>query len=555
MINLLTKYVSALAVLVMVYSPALPAQTPFKADSLQALQWLEKAVQLEDNEHRYEEAIAQYSKCLPVFKSCGDQVNYFKAKIGIAYSYSENGQHEKALTYIHETIAEIEALPAGKIPIMKLGDAWLAKGNIHYGDPLEMDQAIEGFKKAMTVYQRMGDEEEKEKEKRIASAFNNLGSINLKAQKYPQALSYIDQALALKKKSYGPTHPTTLSTMGVQAEIWLEMGYLNKSIELQKELVDISKAANDQKGLARSYRNISQTYQRKKDFKTAEEYIRMAIDIFEKYDSQNLQKRAYCEYQMGNVLKAAGRYEEAIFWFEQSNKKHNKVNGIPNIHTATSTEEIALVYTLLKDFDTALKTYQQVGEMFAQTLPEQHYLYAELWFNMGKCYFEKGDIEKADRMYTKAYKLAKTIVPKGSYDRAQSCYYLSTTTKDIDKALALCQEGLENVSTDFTPGNLFDNPSFENIFQEQTGLTILQQKITLLQRAYSKTGDKKFLERALETIQVANRLVDLLRESFYTESAKNYLAEKARSIYEAGTEVAWVHGKLQKPCITGRTTG
>lgn len=544
MITFLNKYLGALFVVALVYCPVLRAQSPVKADSLQAIQWLEKAGVLEDDEHQYEAAIALYQKCLPVFKGCGDLVSYFKSKIGIAYSYFESGQHEKALSHIHETITEIESLPAGKIPITKLGDAWLAKGNIHYGAPLEVEQAIASYEKAMTTYQRLPDDEQG-KEKKIASVFNNLGSTNLKAQKYPQALGYIDQALALKKKTLGPTHPSTLSTMGVQAEIWLEMGYLNKSIELQKALVELSKAANDQKGLARSYRNISQTYQRKKDFKTAEEYIRMAIDIFEKYDSQNLEKRAYCEYQMGNVLKAAGRYEEAIFWFKTANEKHNKVHGIPNIHTATSTEEIALVYTLLKNYEAALKTYDQVGQMFGQTLPREHHLYVELWFNMGACYFEKGDEKAAEKFYLKAYNLAKKILPEKSYDRAQSCYYLATITEDTNKALALCKEGLQAVSTDFSANNLFDNPPFENIFQEQAGLRLFQQKIFLLERAFDESGDKEYLEKALETIQVANHLIDLLRQSFFTESAKNYLAEKARGIYEAGVEVVFRLQEIQ----------
>ncbi len=520
------------------------AQPITKTDSLLAIAWLEKAVVLEDDEHQYEDAIALYRKCLPVFKSCGDQVGYFKAKIGIAYSYFENGQHEMALSQIHETIIEIEALPSGKIPIMKLGDAWLAKGNIHYGAPLEVELAIANYEKALTVFHRLSDDDVG-KEKRIAAVFNNLGSIHLKAQKFPKALEYINQALDLKKKVLGPAHSSTLSTMGVQAEIWLEMGYLNKSVELQRELVEISKAADDQKGLARSYRNISQTYQRKKDFKTAEEYIRMAIDIFEKYDSQNLQKRAYCEYQMGNVLKAAGRYEEAIFWFETANEKHNKAHGIPNVHTATTTEEIAMVYTYLENYDMALKIYQQVWDLFDKILPKDHHLYAELWFNLGACYIEKGELEEADKMYSKAYMLAKNVMPEGSYDRAQSCYYLATTTKDINSALSLCQEGLQGVSTGFSAKNLFDNPPIENIFQEQTGLRLFQQKITLLERAFDESGDKKYLDRALETTEVASSLVDLLRQSFFTESAKNYLAENARNIYEAGVRVAFHLQEIQ----------
>ncbi len=514
------------------------------ADSLQGIKWLERAVVLEDVEHRCDEAIVLYRKCLPIFQKCGYMEGYFKAKIGIAYSYSESGRPDEAKSQIIATIKEMEAMPAQKVPTMKLGDAWLAKGNIHYTQ-FEFEPAVAGFEKALAIYQQLPDSYEK-KEKVQAYAYNNLASINLKAQNFPDALEYVGKALELKKIALGPTHPSTLSTMGVQAEIWLEMGYLNKALELQNGIVDITKKANDLSGLARSYRNISEIYQRKKDFRTAEEYIHMAIELYGDAEGQTLQKIAFCEFQLGNVMKESKRYSDAISWYKKSNKKHDVTAGIPNVHTASSLRNVAACYVEMGQYDIALKIYKEVWGLFDKTLTKNHHLYAKLWMSMGDLYFEKGEAAAAEKMYTQAYLLAKKEMPDISNDRAMACYHLATITDDTKKALSLCQEGMQCVSTDFIPVDIFIDPSPENILQEQTGLRLFQLKIELLQRAFAESGDRKYLEKALQTIQKSSSLVDLLRQSFFTESAKSYLAENARNIYETGVEIAFLLNEIQE---------
>ena len=51
--------------------------------------------------------------------------------------------------------------------------------------------------------------------------------------------------------------------------------------------------------------------------------------------------------------------------------------------------------------------------------------------------------------------------------------------------------------------------------------------------------DSEDLELALNTYQAASGLVDFSRQSFFTESAKLFLAKEARAIYEEGTAVAF----------------
>ena len=46
-------------------------------------------------------------------------------------------------------------------------------------------------------------------------------------------------------------------------------------------LLEVEKSDNEVEGIADCYHEISKIYQRKKDFKTAEEYARKAVSIYD----------------------------------------------------------------------------------------------------------------------------------------------------------------------------------------------------------------------------------------------------------------------------------
>ncbi len=508
------------------------------ADSLAGMELLKKAGDL-DSEGRYSEAIQLYQQSLPLFARCGYQKGYFTAKISIAYDHFDQSHYQQAKAYINETIEEITALAAGKAPLMKLGDAWLAKGNIHDG-LYEIGPAIASFEAALRHYRQLPDKKDEPREKFMAFAHNNLGSIYLKARNFPKALEHTQTAWDLKKKTIGPTAQSTLNTIRIKAEIWLQMGLLNKALELQNEVLKIEKADKDLDGVAHCYREISKVYQQKRDYKTAEEYIRLAIDIYTETDAQQLTKMAVCEHQLGNVLKDGGRYAESIPWFESALKKHNTANGgQPNHESGIATMNIGKAHTYLKNYPKALDYYRRTWGIFKKCLDDTHPRYIELWLSMGDCYLEKGDRAAAHDLFQRAYFLAKKELPEQTYDRAKVCHALASTTPNTQQALAFCQEGLQEISTDFCAVGLFYNPAIEGLFHDYGGLILFQRKIMLLERAYHETCDPAYLHHALETARTASAMTDLVRQSFFTESAKKYLAVEARKIYEAGVSVAF----------------
>lgn len=497
---------------------------------------LESAVAL-DKEGRYFEAIPVYEKSLPLFKNGKHWYFYFKARIGIAYDYLDGNKYQDAKQYIDQVIAEFESIPISETPFAKYGDAWLCKGNIH-NVLFEFQPAISSFEKALAAYQSLPDDDEM-KDKGSTFAYNNLGSVNLKARNFSKALEYLTHALEYKKKVFGPAHQRTLNSMYLISETWSQMGFLNKALELQKEILEVEKSDGEEDGIAHCYREMSKIYQHKKDFKTAEEYIRRAIDFYENSTARTLYKTAICEHQMGNVLKDGGQYEASIPWFEKAIEKHNKIHGGKNYDSGLSIMNIGKALAYMEHFEEALDVYQKATENFKSSVSNDNPRYVELWTSMGVCNFQKGDKEEAHRHFSKSYHLAKNVMPERTYDRAQACYHLSKTTESIEQSLALCQEGLFEVSADFSAQDLFDNPSIESIFHEQVALILFEQKINLLIKGYEKNNDINYLKKGLETVDVASKLVDLVRQSFYTESAKTDLAAEARKIYEAGTIITF----------------
>ena len=522
--------------LLLLFCGEMSAQSQLQSDSLRGVRLMEEAAAL-DKEGRYQEAISIYENSLIYFEKCRCWFQYFRAKIGIAYDYLDGNHYHEAKNYIAATITEFDKVPAAEVPLSKLGDAWLCKGNIH-NYLFEFEPAIASFEKALEAYQSLPDNDEM-KDKGATFAYNNLGSVNLKSRNFSNALEYLTLALETKKKVFGPTHQRTLNSMYLLSETWSQMGFLNKALEMLSQILEIEKAAGEADGIAHCYREISKVYQHKKDFKTAEEYIRRAIDFYQNTTARTVYKTAICEHQMGNVLMDGGRYAESIPWFEKANAKHLQIHGGLNFDSGLSTMNIGTAHTFMDNYAEGLKYYQEAKKMFKASVSDDNPRYVELWLVMGICLNEKDDRDAAHELFSKAYDLAKAKIPERTYDRAQACYHLASTTENTEQALALCQEGLQEVSTDFVSQNLFDNPSPQSIFHEQAALPQFQQKIYFLEKLFDETNELVYLEKALTSAQVASELVDLLRQSFYNESAKTELAAEARKIYEAGVRLAF----------------
>lgn len=491
-------------------------------------------------EYEPKKCIPIYQELAPQFEKKQDWIYYYKCLIETAWALDFGGNNSQALQAIKATIQDYYTRQPTNYYQGKLADAFFVNGII-LSSADQFDEAISSFKKAYESYALLeeGDAGFEAKEKRFSFCFNNISKEYIGKRDFSKALDYLEKAIAIKVKILGTTHKSTLRSIRSKGEIYIELGYFNQALDILEQVLVEFEKANEAEEIAKTQRGISLIYQRKKDFTTAEEYIRKSISIYDTLGAQSLNNKVYSLHQMGNVMKDGGRYEESINWFEQSIVLKNKISGSPNYDACFSTLNIGKAYAHLGKYEKSLAIYQQASDMFDQVLDKKHPKYVELWLSMGNCYLEDGQVEKAHQFFEQSYKLAKEKTPEKSFDRVLSCLNLARTTQDLDKALLLCQEGFWEVSSDFEDKDVTENPHPETVFSEFYMLRLLEEKATIFQKKHQQTQDKEELSLALATYQAASDLVDYARQSFFTESAKQFLAKHARNVYENGTAVAF----------------
>jgi CHAT domain-containing protein/Tfp pilus assembly protein PilF len=519
----------------------------------------DKALQKYENEPR--KCIPIYEALIPEFEKKQDWIYYYKALIEVAWATDFGGNNSEGLQKIEATIKDYQSRELNNYYRKKLADAIFTKGIILANNG-RFDEAISSYQMAYDHYDLLekGDVGFADKKKRGAFCLNNISKQYMDKREYTKALEFIEKAIVLKKDALGAKNKSTLRSIRSRGEIFIELGYFNQALEILDQVTDEFESENHAEELAKTQRSISRIYQRKKDFTTAEEYIRKSISIYDTLGPQNLNNKVYSLHQMGNVLKDGGKYEESIKWFEQSIALKNKISGSPNYDICFSTLNIGKAYSAMGEYEKSLEVYQKAWDLFDQVLGDKHPKYVELWLSMGNCYLDNGQLEKAHDLFLKAYNLAKEKTPERGFDRVTSCLSLARTTQDLDKALMICQEGLWEVSSYFEPKDVGDNPLPQNAFSEFYMLRLLEEKAALFQKKHQVTQVEKELELALQTYQAASDLVGYSRQSFFTESAKQFLAftevafqlmEKSRSLIlleslqtEAASKIAKIPDSL-----------
>ena len=127
---------------------------------------------------------------------------------------------------------------------------------------MKQDDAINNYEKASVEFQKLGNIEQ------FINAYNQIGIILTRQDKYEKAKTYLDKALSTGLSSLDPNDPviaTTYLSLGVvySAEDQFEksLDFHNKALKIR--LLKFGKYNAD---VATSYGNIGNVYFRKKDY-------------------------------------------------------------------------------------------------------------------------------------------------------------------------------------------------------------------------------------------------------------------------------------------------
>ncbi|MCK9205276.1 MAG: tetratricopeptide repeat protein [Bacteroidales bacterium] len=214
----------------------------------------------------YTEALNNFNQSLNYYEHFGDSTSIGSAYNNIGLIYFELKEYQKALLYYKKAL---EVGKKVKTPTL-LGPSLLNIGFVHtrIGETakawLYLDSALAYCRKANDKFNE-------------AKIYKERGIICIANKDYVNALKQLLIAEEFNLKLKNPIELASIYER--QSECYIALNSLDKALELARKGLRYAKIVVYKKYLVRAYKNLSDIYERKKDYRQALKFYRQSIEI------------------------------------------------------------------------------------------------------------------------------------------------------------------------------------------------------------------------------------------------------------------------------------
>jgi CHAT domain-containing protein/tetratricopeptide (TPR) repeat protein len=317
-----------------------------------------------------------------------------------------------------------------------------------------------------------------------------------------------------------------------------ELGDYDKAIENVKQSIQYQLQINteaNKRDLATKYNNLAAIVSRKGDFDEAIYFYQKSLALRKKYGNElevgesynNLSVSYYRKKMFSEALNFQTKYLDILN--KQSNEKLTR-------EYILCYNSLGIYYLELKDYSKSLETLNK--GLALNRIDE--FLIEKTHHNLGYVYRMMNDDEKARHHLQKALALNQKKYKNGHPDIGKEYRHLGALEikkENFEKGLYYFQLALINLVTDFSDSSFFSNPKLVNIRSKPDLLRSLRDKAAALRTiASKKTDNVQWLETSLVTSIVAIQLIELMRDEYESEAAREFIIEDALPVYAGALE-------------------
>lgn len=356
--------------------------------------------------------------------------------------------------------------------------------------------------------------------------------------KYDSALYYIGileqmYSQQYSKKSLSPDHELNADIQTWKALILSNKGDYDLSISSNLKAIESLKYSDTTNCIiANNYSHIGSVFVLKKDYIKAEKYFLKALKIINEcygkeslFYADNLTELGLLYYESKNYLKALDCFE-------------NTQRIIKN-HYSTGEIEFAYSYNNLGDancnlgnFIEGIKYYLLALKIFQDFNAKEEI--CVVYHNLGNAFNQCEKYDTALLYYNKSLKLAITTRKKNSLFTAytyQRLGELHDKIKKYQKSISYYENAINELSYFKNDSSLYSNNFLQNgILSQPVILDCLQSKGLAHYNIYKSNLDKKNLEFALNSLDKAFQVLDIIETSYTTEDSKLELRKVRNSL-------------------------
>ncbi len=384
------------------------------------------------------EKSGNYAAAIPVAERAVKQVEieYTKSnyryvaaltKLGEIYQGAE--QFDKA----EKTFLEVVALDKAKYgetemvyaeSISRLGSVYSLQGKLELALPL--------FMQAMTIKKsNLGESII------YANALNNIGAINFNLGKYPEAETFLTDALRIYnalETSPSVEHANAKNSLGV---IYTTLGryedaevLLQSAVEWRKQL----KGSTSQE-YAESLRNLAGLYKNMGRYTESEKAHQESIGIVKLRGEKTL-SYASSLYNFALLHGAVGNFKQEENMLKESLSIYKSILGEKSTEYSNGIGALANLYANMGMISEAETFYKQQLQILKSALSDQHPDYATALANLASLLYQAGRFEQAESMYLNVKELDKRNFGESSVQSASTLYYLASLYREMNKLSA-----------------------------------------------------------------------------------------------------------------------
>jgi CHAT domain-containing protein/tetratricopeptide (TPR) repeat protein len=380
----------------------------------------------------------------------------------------------------------------------------------------------------------------------VADFYMDMANTLDQMYKVNEAKKYYQKTLAIYKKEFGPESSEVGNVLMNIGYGQRKMGNYRDAEEYYKKAADFFQKSSDpnSKDFYRIYINQCNLLFDQGNYDSALDFAEKALKIkLMHYDTLHPSVYKYFG-NIGRIYQAKGMPEEALPYAIKALDIAEKSRGKTHPETAGLLGELASVYADIGQLDKALNLQKKSVKIQEKGLSPTHPYLVAGYEDIGRTYEDKKEYDKALDYYQftiKQYQKADYVPKHLIAVTLRKIADVHFKKGNIKKALEVIRQGLKNISPDFDfeENDLYKNPSLDLIQAEIEFLDLLQFKSKYLYANYKKENKKSDLEQALNTSELAIELIEKIRKSYQSESARQFLNSDTAPIYERAIEQAF----------------
>ena len=496
-------------------------QTAYKnnKDTLGVIKCLTYQSKIKNLQSDYKSAITISDNALQLFKSTKNDSLYAEIQSNKALSLKALGDFKAAFNTSNILINHLNS----KVNVNSvLANAYQIKSRIEI-DLGNYENAINSAKKALTLTS-------KEDKVRQAALLNIIGVGFYFKDELDSTSQYYNASYKIKKAIKADDYQLAITTynIGIVEE---DLGNYDEAIAFynkaaQHDLNDRGEAVGF---LSDIYVALTNTYFKKNDLEKAEEYADKALRVALKRYGEDSPNTSFVYVAYSNIFELKGEDEKNLEYIKKALQIRRKTYGDRHRWTAESLLSISEAQIKLKDYDNAIKNYNEAISIAKSINNEVVQSYAEM--GLATIYTKTKQLNLAE----KAIKTSKEGFAKayGKYHETylsvliiEAEFYIEK--KQLSKALQIIEEIKANVAD----SNLF---------------YLLDAKLLKLKigkQEFNATGNSDLLEQDLLEIDASIEMMDAIRKDFPTSKSKiyvngimhDYIANAIEAVYHLYTK-------------------